>query len=75
MASEKTGSVAQSDLKRVTLCAQRQTEARGNLIDAMRVAKDSGETYEDIGKAAGMTRQSVYQLLNPRSRKSKPPQE
>jgi DNA-directed RNA polymerase sigma subunit (sigma70/sigma32) len=39
-------------------------EARAALREAMKRAKDSGETFEDIGKAAGVTRQRAWQIVN-----------
>jgi DNA-directed RNA polymerase sigma subunit (sigma70/sigma32) len=56
--------VARSDLDRVTRATEALEEARAALREAMKRAKDSGETFEDIGKAAGVTRQRAWQIVN-----------
>jgi hypothetical protein len=56
--------VARADLNRVTKCTEALEAARAALREAMRAAKSSGETYEDIGRAAGVSRQRAFQIIN-----------
>jgi hypothetical protein len=56
--------VAQSDLRRVERAAVKAAEARTELRQAIRLARASGETYEVIGRAAGLSRQRVQQIAN-----------
>jgi hypothetical protein len=47
--------------------ARRDVEkARHRLLDAILAARDSGETQEDVGAAAGLTRQRVSQIEDER---------
>lgn len=56
--------MTQSDLRRVERCAAAWQDARADLERAIQAARASGETYRDIAKAAGLSYQRVWQLLN-----------
>ena len=60
-------------LKRVTTATTRRDEvcARsfGQYLDAIRAAREAGHTLQEIGKAAGITKNGVRYLLNPDPRK------
>jgi len=58
--------VAKRDLKRVERAARQVDQAREELRDAIALARQAGETFEDIGHAAGMSRQRVQQIFNER---------
>lgn len=58
--------MAGRDLKRVTRLARRFDEVRDELREAILTARDSGETLEAIGRAAGLSRQRVSQILSER---------
>lgn len=58
--------VAERDLKRVQRAARKVDEARDELREAMLLARDSGETLEAIGRAAGLSRQRVAQIMDER---------
>jgi DNA-directed RNA polymerase sigma subunit (sigma70/sigma32) len=47
----------------VRLAARKATSAREGLRQAILLAKSSGETYNDIGNAAGVTAQHVQQIV------------
>jgi hypothetical protein len=51
--------MAKRDLKRVERAACEVEQAREHLGDAIVLPHDSGETFEDIGRAAGISRQRV----------------
>lgn len=55
--------VAQSDLRRVERLARKVAESRDELRDAMVAAHDSGESYRDIARAAGISHQRVAQII------------
>jgi DNA-directed RNA polymerase sigma subunit (sigma70/sigma32) len=55
--------VAKRDLKRVERAARRVDLARDDLRAAILLAKEAGETFEDIGRAAGVSRQRIQQIL------------
>jgi DNA-directed RNA polymerase sigma subunit (sigma70/sigma32) len=56
--------MAQADLRRVERAAVHVAEARTELRQAIRLARASGETLDSIGRAAGVTRQRIRQILN-----------
>ena len=56
------GKMARSDLERVRRAAEKSASAREELRQAIRLARASGETYADIGSAAGLSRQRVEQI-------------
>jgi hypothetical protein len=56
-------SMARRDLDMVELKAQRLETARVELILAILKARESGETYRDIGKAAGLSHARIVQLV------------
>jgi hypothetical protein len=56
--------VARADLNRVTKTTEQLKSARKKQRDAMIAAVRAGETYEDIGAAAGITRQRAHQIVN-----------
>jgi len=67
--------MAQKHLKAVTKAARAIDAAREQLADAILEALDSGETVVDIGKAAGLGRSRVYELIREarQKRESAPP--
>jgi predicted transcriptional regulator len=60
----KTLDVARADLNRVTKTTEELKACRKKQRDAMIAAVRAGETYEDIGVAAGITRQRAHQIVN-----------
>lgn len=54
--------VAQADLKRVERAARNLAKAQAEIKQAILIARDSGETLADIGRAAGLTPQRIHQL-------------
>jgi DNA-directed RNA polymerase sigma subunit (sigma70/sigma32) len=55
--------VAQGDLRRVERAAANATKSREELRVAITLARAAGETLEDIGRAAGLSRQRIAQVL------------
>jgi hypothetical protein len=55
--------VAQRDLRRVERAARRVDAARDELRAAILQAREAGETYDDVGRAAGLSRQRVQQIV------------
>lgn len=55
--------VAKRDLKRVERAAREVDKARDELRAAIVLARAAGETFEDIGRAAGVSRQRAQQIL------------
>ncbi len=55
--------MSQSDLRRVERAARKVAKGREELRVAIGLARDAGETLEDIGAAAGLSRQRVSQIL------------
>ncbi len=60
----KMAAVAQSDLKRVERAARSTAKAREELRVAIVLAREAGETFDDIGRAAGLSRQRVQQIVS-----------
>ena len=58
--------MAKRDLLRIERAARDVDRARETLRDAIVTAHEAGETYEDIGRAAGLSRQRVSQIVNER---------
>jgi DNA-directed RNA polymerase sigma subunit (sigma70/sigma32) len=58
--------VAKRDLKRVERAARQVDKARDELRAAIVLAREAGETFEDIGRAAGLSRQRAQQILTER---------
>jgi hypothetical protein len=56
--------VARRDLLRVERAARDSDRAREALRDAILKAREAGETYDDIGRSAGLSRQRVSQVVN-----------
>lgn len=52
-----------SDLRRVTRAAAARDSASREYREALRAARDSGATLEQLARAGGTTRQAVSQLL------------
>jgi DNA-directed RNA polymerase sigma subunit (sigma70/sigma32) len=50
-------------LARVERAARKVVQTREELRVAVRLARDAGETLEDIGRSAGVTRQRIAQIL------------
>jgi hypothetical protein len=55
--------MAQHDLRRVERAARKAASARLELRQAILLARESGETFEDIAHAAGLSRQRVQQIV------------
>jgi DNA-directed RNA polymerase sigma subunit (sigma70/sigma32) len=55
--------VAQTDLRRVERTAAKAAKARDELRVAITLARAAGETLEDIGRAAALSRQRIAQIL------------
>lgn len=55
--------VAQMDLRRVERTAANAARSREELRIAIALAREAGETLEDIGRAAGLSRQRIAQIL------------
>jgi hypothetical protein len=55
--------MAQRDLRRVERAAVRIDKAREELRLAIWMARQAGETFDDIGSAAGLSRQRVQQII------------
>jgi DNA-directed RNA polymerase sigma subunit (sigma70/sigma32) len=58
--------VAQADLRRVERAARSLAKAREELRMAIVLARDAGETFDDIGRSAGLSRQRVQQIVSGR---------
>lgn len=56
--------MAQRDLRRVERASRDVDKARAELRRSILLARDAGETFEDIGRAAGLSRQRVSQIVN-----------
>jgi DNA-directed RNA polymerase sigma subunit (sigma70/sigma32) len=61
--SADTSSVAQGDLRRVERAAANAAKSREELRVAITLARAAGETLQDIGRAAGLSRQRIAQVL------------
>lgn len=55
--------VAQADLRRVERARRAVDTARAELTLSILAAWRSGESYQDIGRAAGMSKQRVGQIV------------
>jgi hypothetical protein len=55
--------VARRHLDAVATAAREREQAQAKLRAAIIAARDSGETLDDIGKAAGLTRQRIAQIV------------
>jgi hypothetical protein len=55
--------VAQVDLRRVARSARKVEQAKAELRGAILSARASGETYRDIGQAAGLTHGRIVQIV------------
>jgi hypothetical protein len=55
--------VAQRDLRRIERAVRDVDQARDELRSAILHAREAGETYEDIGNAAGVSRQRIAQIV------------
>lgn len=55
--------MARADLQRVERATRRVAQAREELRLAILLARDAGETFDDIGRAAGLSRQRVQQIV------------
>ena len=56
--------VAQRDLRRIGRATRDLDKAREELRTAILLARNAGETYDDIGRAAGLSRQRVQQIVS-----------
>lgn len=54
--------MAQRDLRRVARAASAVDKARGELREAILTAREAGETFEDIARHAGLSRQRIQQI-------------
>ena len=55
--------MALADLRRVASVARKLEKVRGELNAAILTARASGETYRDIGKAAGLSHVTIRQIV------------
>jgi DNA-directed RNA polymerase sigma subunit (sigma70/sigma32) len=55
--------MAKSDLRRVERAAAKAAQSRDELRVAINLARAAGETLEDIGRAAALSRQRIAQIL------------
>jgi len=55
--------MAQGDLRRVERAAANAAKSREELRVAITLARAAGETLADIGRAAGLSRQRIAQVL------------
>ena len=55
--------MARVDLRRVERASAKTAKARDELRVAITLARAAGETLEDIGSAAGLSRQRIAQIL------------
>jgi hypothetical protein len=55
--------MAQGDLRRVERAAANAAKSREELRVAITLARAAGETLHDIGRAAGLSRQRIAQVL------------
>ena len=55
--------VAQKHLREVERLARTAADARAAFVAALVAAHESGETFSDIARAAGITRQRVAQIV------------
>jgi hypothetical protein len=55
--------VAQADLRRVERAALKSRVARTELVQAIKLARASGETFESIAGAAGLSRARIQQIV------------
>lgn len=58
--------MAKAHLRAVERAARKAAQAREGLRVAIMLARDAGETYDDIGRAAGLSRQRIQQIVNER---------
>jgi type II secretory pathway pseudopilin PulG len=52
--------VARARERRHTVCA----EAQAQYLEAVRAAREAGHTLPEIGEAAGVSKQRVFNMLN-----------
>lgn len=62
--SQKSGSMAQTDLRRVERCKAQLDHAREMWRLSILDAVASGETYKDVARHAGISHQRVGQIVN-----------
>jgi hypothetical protein len=61
--------VTAKDLRRVTDRAAKLAAARSAFRAAIMEAHRSGETYRDIAKAAGLSHNAIFKIVNEENRK------
>jgi len=60
--------MAQADLRRIERASERLERSREELLVAILNARDSGESFRDIARAAGMSHQRVHQIVREKGR-------
>lgn len=55
--------MARGDLRRVERAAEGAAKSREELRVSIKIARAAGETLADIGRAAGLSRQRIAQIL------------
>lgn len=55
--------MARIDLRRVAACRRALEKSRHELYTAIVAAVDSGETYEDIARFAGLSKSRIGQIV------------
>lgn len=63
MAAGERRCVAKTHLLGVERAARKAAQAREGLRVAILLARDAGETFDDIGRAAGLSRQRIQQIV------------
>jgi DNA-binding protein H-NS len=62
--------MAQADLRKVERARERRDQAERELEQAIVAAWESGESYRDIAKRAGLTFQRIGQIVTAHQRKT-----
>ena len=60
--------MTQADLRRIERASERLERSREELLVAILNARDSGESFRDIARAAGMSHQRVHQIVREKGR-------
>ena len=61
--AEKMSGMAQADLRRVSSAARKLEKVKADLRLAIVRARESGETYRDIGEAANLSHPRIVQIV------------
>jgi hypothetical protein len=61
--AENTASMAQADLRRVASTAKKLEKVKGEFRLAILRARESGESFRDIGEAANLSHPRIVQIV------------